>query len=216
MNTVFFAAGDGVMEKQFSPLLPPLGEIIIGLIGFLLLAFVLMKFVWPAFEKAYAQRAEAIEGGIAKAEAAQKEAKAALDKYNAQLAGARQEAAKIRDDARAEGQRIVDEMKAQAHSESDRIIARGEESLQAQRSQVVHELRSQIGTMGVSLASRIVGESLQDDARTAATIDRFLDELDRVQAQDAQQATPAASAAPAATTGPDQGALFDDGAGEQR
>lgn len=166
--------------EQFNPLLPPLAELITGLITFAIVAFVLWKFVWPAFEKSYAARAEAIEGGIAKAEAAQREAKAALDKYNTQLAGARAEAAKIRDDARAEGQRIIDEMRTQAQGESDRIIARGEEQLQVQRQQVVSELRQQVGTMSVSLASRIVGESLQDDARTAATVDRFLDELDKV------------------------------------
>ena len=83
--------------EQFNPLLPPLAELIVGFITFAIVAFVLMKFVWPAFEKSYAARAEAIEGGIAKAEAAQREAKAALDKYNSQLAGARAEAAKIRD-----------------------------------------------------------------------------------------------------------------------
>lgn len=176
--------------EQFNPLLPPLAELITGTITFAIVAFVLWKFVWPAFEKSYATRAEAIEGGIAKAEAAQREAKAALDKYNTQLAGARAEAAKIRDDARAEGQRIIDEMRAQAQGESDRIVARGEEQLQVQRQQVVSELRQQVGTMSVSLASRIVGESLQDDARTAATVDRFLDELERV-----EQAPVATSAA---------------------
>ncbi|WP_234356313.1 F0F1 ATP synthase subunit B [Blastococcus sp. Marseille-P5729] len=189
--------------EQFNPLLPPAAELIVGTITFAIVAFVLMKFVWPAFEKSYAARAEAIEGGIAKAEAAQREAKAALDKYNSQLAGARAEAAKIRDDARAEGQRIIEEMRAQAQSESERIILRGEEQLQAQRQQVVSELRHQVGSMSVGLASRIVGESLQDDARTAATVDRFLDELDKV--APAQAAAPASTGAQQSLFGEEQG-----------
>ncbi len=168
--------------EEHNPLLPPLGEIIIGLIGFLILAFVLIKFAWPAFEKIYAERTEAIEGGIEKAEAAQREAKAALDKYNAQLEGARTEAATIRDDARAEGQRIIDEMKEQAQSESDRIIARGEEQLGLQRQQLVNELRQQVGQVSVNLAGRIVGANLTDDSNAHATVDRFLDELDGMSA----------------------------------
>ena len=173
-------------EEQ-NPLLPPIGEIIIGLVGFAILAFVLIKFVWPAFEKVYAERTEAIEGGIQKAEAAQREAKAALDKYNEQLQGARTEAAKIRDDARAEGQRIIGEMKEQAQSESNRIIARGDEQLSVQRQQVVNELRQQVGQLSVNLAGRIVGENLSDDANAHATVDRFLDELDSMSATAGEQ-----------------------------
>lgn len=168
--------------EEHNPLLPELGEIIIGLVGFAILVFVLGKFAWPAFEKVYAARTEAIEGGIANAEAAQREAKAALDKYNAQLEGARTEAAKIREDARAEGQRIIDEMKQQAHADSERIIARGEEQLAAQRQQVINELRMQVGQVSVNLAGRIVGSNLSDDANTHATVDRFLNELDGMSA----------------------------------
>ena len=104
-------------------------------------SFVLGKFVWPQFEKAYAARTKAIEGGIAKAEEAQNEAKAALDRYNQQLAGAREEAAKIREDARAQAQAIRDDMLAQAHAETERIAAAGRAQLDAQRSQIVAELR---------------------------------------------------------------------------
>jgi F-type H+-transporting ATPase subunit b len=108
----------------------------------------------------------------------QAEAKAALEQYRAQLAEARTEAAQIRDAARAEGQQILEEMRSQAQAESARIIARGEEQLTAQRQQVVSQLRAEIGTLAVELASRVVGESLADDARRSGTVDRFLAELD--------------------------------------
>ena len=138
----------------------------------------LIKFVSPQFEKAFAARREAIEGGIERAEAMQAEAKAALEQYRAQLAEARTEAAQIRDAARAEGQQIIEELRAQAQEESARIVARGEEQLASSRQQVVNELRGQIGTLAVDLAGRVVGESLADDARRSGTVDRFLDDLD--------------------------------------
>jgi F-type H+-transporting ATPase subunit b len=164
--------------EEHNPLLPPLGEIIIGLIAFGIVLLVLFKFVAPRFEQVFVARRDAIEGGIDRAEAMQTEAKAALDQYRAQLAEARNEAAQIRDQARAEGQQILEELRTQAQEESARIVARGEEQLAAQRQQVVNELRGQIGALAIDLAGRIVGESLADDARRSGTVDRFLAELD--------------------------------------
>ena len=163
---------------QENPLIPPVGEIIIGIVAFGVLFFVMAKFVAPRFEQVFQARREAIEGGIERAEAMQAEAKAALEQYRAQLAEARTEAAQIRDRAYAEGQQILEELRTQAQEESARIVARGEEQLASSRQQVVNELRGQIGTLAVDLASRVVGESLDDDVRRRGTVDRFLAELD--------------------------------------
>ena len=167
-----------ILAADENPLIPPLGEIIIGLIAFAVVLLVVFRLVAPRFEEVFRARREAIEGGIERAEAMQAEAKAALEQYRAQLADARNEAAQIRDQARAEGQQILEELRAQAQEESARIVARGEEQLATQRQQVVNELRGQIGTLAVDLASRVVGESLAEDARRSGTVDRFLAELD--------------------------------------
>jgi len=164
--------------EAHNPLIPPVGEIIVGTITFAILAFVMIKFVVPRFEQVFRARREAIEGGIERAEAMQAEAEAALEQYRAQLAEARNEAAQIRDRARAEGQQILEELRTQAQEESARIVARGEEQLATARQQVVNELRGQIGTLAVQLAGQVVGESLADDARRSGTVDRFLGELD--------------------------------------
>ncbi|MEX5716767.1 F0F1 ATP synthase subunit B [Geodermatophilus maliterrae] len=164
--------------ESANPLIPPLGEIVIGLIAFAIVLVVFFKLIAPRFEQVFRARREAIEGGIERAEAMQAEAKAALERYRAQLAEARTEAAQIRDQARAEGQQILEELRAQAQEESARIVARGEEQLASSRQSVVNELRGQIGALAVDLAGRVVGESLEDDARRRGTVDRFLDQLD--------------------------------------
>lgn len=166
-------------ETDINPIGLPIGEVIIAVIVFGILVFVLGKFVWPQFEKAYAARTKAIEGGIADAESAQREAKEALDQYRTQLAGAREEAAKIREDARAQAQAIRDDLLAQAKTETERIAAAGRAQLDAQRAQVVAELRSDLGKVSVELASKVVGESLEDEARQRRTVERFLAELER-------------------------------------
>src|SRR3954452_12934171 len=169
-----------ILAADENPLIPPWGEIIIGLIAFGLVVLVMMKLVAPRFEQVFRARREAIEGGIERAEAMQAEAKAALEQYRAQLAEARSEAAQIRDAARAGGQQILEELRAQAQEESARILARGEEQLAANRQSVVNELRGQVGALAVELAGRVVGESLADEARRSGTVDRFLQELDGV------------------------------------
>src|SRR3954453_5988685 len=164
--------------EAHNPLIPAWGEIIVGLIAFAIAFIVFARYVAPRFEQVFQARREAIEGGIERAEAMQAEAKAALEQYRAQLAEARGEAAQIRDQARAEGQQILEELRTQAQEESTRIVTRGEEQLAAARQQVINELRGQIGELAVQLAGQVVGESLADDARRRGTVDRFLAELD--------------------------------------
>lgn len=184
MNPIhILAAGESEglpLEETPNVLSPALYDIIWSLIPFAVVLFVFWKFVLPMFKRVLDERTERIEGGIEKAEAAQAEAKAALNKYNAQLAEARSEAAKIRDDARAQGQQIISDMKAEAQTESDRIIASGERQLSAQRQQIVTELRGDLGRQSVDLAERLMGEQMSDSVRRSGTIDRFLADLDRV------------------------------------
>ena len=121
---------------------------------------------------------DAIEGGIRRAEAAQAEANQLLEQYRAQLAEARTEAARIRDEARADAEGIRQDLLAKAREESDRIIAAGRDQLAAQRESIVRDLRAEVGSLAVDLASRIVGESLADEARRRGTVERFIAELD--------------------------------------
>ncbi|MEV6646237.1 F0F1 ATP synthase subunit B [Amycolatopsis sp. NPDC051371] len=165
-------------EEAPNPIIPHIPEVILGIVAFVILLLVLKKYVVPRFEAAYEERAQMIEGGIEKAERAQAEAEDALAKYRAQLHEARSEAAKIRDDARLEAEQIKAELRADAEAESQRIVAQGQAQLQAQKAQIIAELRADMGRNAVELASRIVGESLEDEARRRGTVDRFLAELD--------------------------------------
>jgi F-type H+-transporting ATPase subunit b len=179
LNTAIVLAA----EEAPNPIVPHVSEIILGLVAFLLLLWVLQKFAFPRFEALYKERTEKIEGGIKQAEKMQAEAEKALQTYQAQLAEARAESARIRDDARLEAEQIKAELRAQAQEEAGRIVAQGRAQLEAQRAQIVTELRAELGRTAVELASRVVGESLEEEARRRGTVDRFLDELDSVSAR---------------------------------
>ncbi|MFH5207761.1 F0F1 ATP synthase subunit B [Antrihabitans sp. NCIMB 15449] len=178
-NTVLWAATEGE-EATPNPLLPATYDIVWSAVAFAIVALVFWKFVLPQFQSMLSERTETIEGGIKRAEEAQAEAKEALEKYRAQLADARHEAAEIREDARSQGQQILADMKVSAQAESDRIVAAGHQQLAAQRQQIVAELRSELGRTAVDLAEKVIGEQLSDDVKRAGSIDRFLNELDSV------------------------------------
>jgi len=168
-----------VAEAAQSPLIPKPAELIVGIIAFGLLFMVLRKFVTPMFEKAFAARTEAIQGGIERAERAQVEAAKALESYTAQLADARGEAGKIREEARAQGAAIIEDLRAQAQEEAARISAAALSSIEAEREKAITSLRAEVGTLAVELASKIVGEALEDQARQSRIVDRFLEDLEK-------------------------------------
>ncbi|ACU39947.1 F0F1 ATP synthase subunit B [Actinosynnema pretiosum subsp. pretiosum] len=165
-------------EGAVNPLIPAVYDIVWSAVCLAIIGFVFWKKVLPLFQKVLAERTEKIEGGIARAEAAQAEASRTLEEYKEQLAEARAEAARIRDDARAEGQQIVEEMRDRAQAEYDRIVAHGHNELDAHRARIVSELRADLGRVAVDLAGKVVGESLEDQALRRGTVDRFLNELD--------------------------------------
>ncbi|MEV8505635.1 F0F1 ATP synthase subunit B [Actinoplanes sp. NPDC051475] len=177
MLSLTYLAAEAGTTKPHNPIIPVWQEIVVGSIAFIVLCYILMKFVFPQMEKTFAARVDAIEGGIKRAEAAQAEANQLLEQYRAQLGEARTEAARIRDEARADAEGIRQDVLAKAREESDRIISAGREQLAAQRESIVRDLRSEVGTLAVDLASKIVGESLADEARSRGTVDRFITEL---------------------------------------
>jgi len=167
------SGGEGV-----NPIIPNIWDMGLVLLGFAILLFIVVKFIVPMFEKTYAERTEAIEGGIAKAEQAQAEATAALEEYKQQLLDARTEANRIREEARAEGSQILADLKEKAAAESARITEQAQTAIAAERQAAVVSLRTEVGSLATTLAGRIVGESLDDDARSARVVDRFLADLE--------------------------------------
>jgi F-type H+-transporting ATPase subunit b len=166
-------------EGKVNPLIPHTAELIVGAIAFTLLFLVLRKFVVPMFEKAFTARTEAIQGGIERAEKAQVEAQRALTQYTEQLLKAQSEAQTLREEARVQGAAIIEDLRAKAQEEAARITAAAHASIEAERQQAVTSLRNEVGALAVELASKIVGEALDDQARQSRIVDRFLEDLEK-------------------------------------
>ena len=171
-------------EYDANPLIPNPWEALVAAIGFLVLLILVIKVIAPRFETAYQNRVEAIEGGINQAEEAKAEAAALKTEYEQQLADSRAEASRMREEARAEAGQIIAEAQEKAAAEASRIREQANSQIEAERASAAASLRADVGTLATGLASRIVGEALEDDARSQRVVDRFLSDLDAEQTQE--------------------------------
>jgi F-type H+-transporting ATPase subunit b len=163
------------MESNF---LVPNATFFVELAAFLVLLFLLGKFIIPPINRAMTARQDAIREQFAELDEAKSEASAAEEEFKAQIADARHEAARIREEAREQGAAIIAEMREQAQAEAARIVEHAHTQIEADRKSAAASLRGEVGTLATTLAGRIVGESLDDEARQSRVVDRFLTELE--------------------------------------
>ena len=165
-------------ESEVNILRLPLDELIIGTLAFAIVFFALAKFAFPAISKTLEDRADAIEGGLARAENSQAEAAAMLEQYRAQLADARGEAATIRAEAQAEKAAMIESARGEAATAAASVTERAQAQIEAERSQAMASLRRDVSELALTLAGKVVGEALTDDARARASVDRFIADLE--------------------------------------
>lgn len=182
-----------VAESNF---LVPNATFVVEVVIFLVILGVLAKWVVPWVNKQLAERQEAIRQQFKEAEEARARLEAAEAEYREQIAAARADAARAREEAREQGQQIIADLRAQAHAEAERITRQAQAQMEAERTRTVNALRAEVGSLAVELAGRIVGEALADDARQHRVVERFLTEIEaRGGANGAADASTAGSAA---------------------
>jgi len=169
------------LQQPSNPLVPSVTELVVGFISFAIVFVALWKVLVPRISKTLEARTEAIEGGIQRADERQAEANRLVEQYQAKLAEARHEAARLRERANEEGAQIIAERRQEGEAEYRRIVAAGRTQIEADRQQALAALRAEIGALSVQLASKIVGESLEDEARQSRVVDRFLADLEASQ-----------------------------------
>jgi F-type H+-transporting ATPase subunit b len=174
MHHAFLAAA----AANDNPLLPTIPDLIYGGLAFIIVLVVFIRRVIPRLNAALDARRDAIEGGLKRAEEAQAGAQDALEHYNAQLAEGRAEAARIREQARDEAKAIRAELIEQATADAARITANAKTAIESERQSALVSLRAEVGSLAIDLASGVIGESLSDDKRSTAIVDRFLADLE--------------------------------------
>ena len=165
-------------DLQASNFLVPNATFLAELLAFGIILWILWTKVIPPINRALDARQELIRKQLEESREAKERLEKAEQEYKDSLAEARVEAAKMKEDARSEGKRIIEEMRTRAQEEAANITAANQRQMEIDRQRAMTELRTEIGRLAVGLAGRVVGESLEDEARQRRTVDRFIEELD--------------------------------------
>lgn len=111
--------------------LPEPYDVIWSLVILVVLAAFFYKFVMPKFQAILDERAEKIEGGMAKAANVQREADELKSQIENELSQAQTDAAKTREEARAEASKIIGEARQRAEKDAAKIISEAQHSIEA-------------------------------------------------------------------------------------
>ena len=181
MHLAYLLAQEAAQEER-NPILPAANELIWGTVAFLILLFLMYRTVFPQVTKMYQDRRANIEGKLEEAEKERDEAQQLLQKYRERLAAAEDETRRILEEARANAERVRKDLLAKADADAERQLERARETIRSERDQAIRQLRGEVGTLAVELATRVVGESLDRD-RQLRLVDRYIDQLgDQTQA----------------------------------
>lgn len=150
------AADSGGSPDSGGNFLLPNGTFLFELLFFLLVLFILGRFVVPPITRAMRERAELVAQGAQDAQTARERAEQARQASRAELDEARAEAAKIRDKARAEADKLADDKRRQAQAETTEVREQGEQALREQGDQASRELHHEVGGLALTLAARIL------------------------------------------------------------
>jgi F-type H+-transporting ATPase subunit b len=182
VHLAYSLAQEAAQEESRNPILPAWNELIWGAVAFFVLLFLMYRTVWPQVNKAYQDRRANIEGKLEQAEKDRDEAETLLERYKQRLAAAEDETQRILEEARANAERVRKDLLAKAEADAGRQLERARQAIRSERDQAIRQLRGEVGTLAVELATRVVGESL-DRERQLRLVDRYIDQLgDQTQA----------------------------------
>ncbi|MET0478611.1 MAG: F0F1 ATP synthase subunit B [Actinomycetota bacterium] len=176
MHLAYLLAQEAAQEESRNPIFPATNELVWGTIAFLLLLFLMYRTVFPSINKAYKDRRANIEGKLEQAEREREEAEQLLEHYRRRLRDAEDETQRILEEARSNAERVRRDLLAKAETDAGRELDRARQAIRAERDQAIRQLRNEVGTLAVELATRVVGDSL-DRERQLRLVDEYIDEL---------------------------------------
>ncbi|MFJ3215077.1 hypothetical protein ACIPLC_04035 [Kitasatospora sp. NPDC086801] len=161
------------MTIELGPLEPEPFMLALGLTLLFLITWTLGCSLLPRIERVKAERWDATEGRTERADAIRAEAEAAHDAGRQELAQARHEAARIRQEYAEQGAAAVATARAEGVHDRDRLVTATQVRIAADQAEAAGQLRQDIGELAVALAGRVVGEPVHTVATDRRTVDRF-------------------------------------------
>lgn len=159
-----------------NPILPEPNEIIWGGLSFLILFLALQKWAFPAMKTSMEARTNKIRDSLDEAESTRAEASSILDEYQRQLADARNESARIIEEARQTADAMRRDLISRAEAEANETKQRAIEDINVQADRIKADLQAQVSQLSIDLAEKIVGGALDRD-RQMQLIENYINEV---------------------------------------
>ena len=154
-------------QQSPNPILPATNEIIWGSLSFVVLFFLLSRFAFPAIRKSMDARAERIRSNLDEAEQTKTEAQSILSEYQAKLADAKNESARIIEEARQAADNLRRDLQQRAEAEVNELKQRAQEDIKAQADRAMADLQRRVAELSIDLAERVVEHNLDRDTNMA-------------------------------------------------
>jgi ATP synthase F0 subunit b/ATP synthase F1 delta subunit len=148
------------------------------LVGFAVIVWLIWRYVVPPVRRLMTDQQNTVRQQLADSSAAADRLAEASRAHAKAKEDARAEAQRLTEDAESDAQRIGEQLRAQADSDAERIKQQGAKQAELLRSQMIRQLRQDIGAESVRRATELVRGYVADPDQRSATVDRLLDELD--------------------------------------
>lgn len=157
---------------------PAIGTIFWSVLIFLMFFFLLTKFAWKPILGAIRAREEMIKGSLESAERAREEMKKLQSDNEAILKKAREEREEILKEARDVRDRLISEAKVKASEEAEKLVEKARTGIESEKRKALSEIHEQVASLSVEIASKLLGQKLQQTGEQSKLIDNYLREID--------------------------------------
>ena len=163
-------------DQAHNPILPVMSELVYAALAFLILLALMYKFAFPAVQKAMEGRTQRIRDNLDEAERTKAEAQRILEEYQRQLADAKNESARIIDEARSTAEQMRRDLMVRAEAEVNELRDRSRQEIEAAQQRAVADLRTQVSELAIGAAEVVVQKNLDRDTNRAI-VERYIEQV---------------------------------------
>jgi F-type H+-transporting ATPase subunit b len=131
---------------------------------FLFFIWLVMKFIWPYFQRKVAERQKIVADGLAAADKGQKDLAQAESRANDAVREARAKAVQIVDQAQHRANELIDQAKVTAVAEGERLLAAAQQQIQLESNRARENLRKEIAGLALAGASQLLEREIDPQA----------------------------------------------------
>lgn len=154
---------------------PEFGLFFWQIVTFIILVFLLTKFAWKPIMKAVDEREHTINNSLAAAEEAKVEMLNLKEDNKQMMKEAREQRDQLLRDAQAMKKRMMEEAAEEAGKKSAELIAKAQQTIQAEKKLALKELKAQVATLSVEIAEQVLKAELKDEKAQKALVSKMLD-----------------------------------------